>query len=242
MKVAVIGAAGNIGNALCVRLNENKEVIHAFAKNDVQMIKMVKNLPRLFIPSKNRSSYFDAADCHDVARTVRGEYGGNEKVDSVVYCVGHCPPGGFLDAIKTPLSKFSIEDFNREIDMHICGPLNVFQKFLPVVRDGGHFVFISSAATRLLTMPREQRPPIHIYHHLAAIAAEDALIEGMRMDPEVKKRGIKIDRIMPPAISDSPFHKVEGGPKLKVTVTTAQVIDAIVSSLTAVDHQDVLMI
>jgi NAD(P)-dependent dehydrogenase (short-subunit alcohol dehydrogenase family) len=212
MDILIFGAAGHIGSAVSKKLYDNNVVL---------------------APTKNR---------HDVA------FDDNEfdlelkSVGAVIYCVGHCPPSGFLDAIKYPLSQYSPEELDREIGMHILGPFKVFQQFLPAIRDGGHFVFMSSATTRILQMPRDERPPIHIYHHLAAIAAEDALIEGMRMDPEVKKRDIKIQRIVPPAIGDSPFHQVEGGPKLPVTVTTAEVVDAIIGSLSAQSHQDVLMV
>ena len=237
MKVAVIGAAGHIGKALCRRLKNEMMEVDAFTKTSEQSEQMDE------ATEINPRNFFDVSDRVDMHNTVLDEYIRDKKmIDAVIYCVGHCLPGGFLDAIKHPMSQYPIDDLDRELDMHIRGPFNVFQEFLPFVHDGGRFVFMSSAATRLLAMPREQRPPIHIYHHLAAIAAGDALIEGMRMDPELKKRGIMIDRIMPPAVSDSPFHQVEGGPKLPVTVTTAQVVDAIVSTLIAPCHQDVMMV
>ncbi|MFA6415034.1 MAG: hypothetical protein WC217_02615 [Candidatus Paceibacterota bacterium] len=168
----------------------------------------------------------------------------SKSVDAAIYCVGHCPPGGSLEAVSQPLSRYSPIKLQQEIGWHILGPFNVFQEFLPIVRDGGHFVFMSSAITRILQMPPITRPPIHPYHHIAVIVAEDALIEGMRMDPEVAKRGIKIHKIMPPAISDSPFHKTESdiGPRPPITVTTGEVVKAITKSLLALSHEDVLML
>ena len=209
-KIVVVGAAGHVGSAVFKRLSEMDEDVVSLDRGDYDVAARDILVPKSF------------------------------SFDALIYCVGHCPRGGFLDAIKRPLSQYPFEWFRREIDMHIWGPFNAFQEFLPRALDNSHFVFMSSAATRLLQMPRDARPPIHIYHHLAAIAAEDALIEGMRMDPEVKKRNIKIHRIAPPAIGDSPFHNGSEGPRPPMTVTTTSVVDAIVKSLLVGDHVDLI--
>lgn len=213
-KFIVFGAHGHVGSAVSSRLIEAGEDVSKVGKSDWEL------------GTSWRS-------CHIGETNLK-------SFDAAIYCVGHCPPGGFWEAVRYPLSQLSFSGLNQEVALHVTGPVQVFQDFLPAVRSGGCFVFMSSSATRLLQMPRDKRPPINIYHHLAVIAAEDALIEGMRMDPEVKQRGIKIHRIAPAAIGDSPFHS--GGPKLPVTVTTAEVVGAIVKSLDAEDHQDVVMV
>jgi len=229
MKTLVFGAAGHIGKHVCVKLAEAGTEVVALVKSSTQLITFEQHI---------LVSYYDVTTRQRGIDPVT-----TSPVGAIIYCVGHCPKGGFLSAISLPLSQFPADELAMELAMHVAGPLNVFQEFLPVMNDGGCFLFMSSAATRLLSVPREARPPIQIYHHLAAIAAEDALIEGMRMDPEVKRRGIKVHRIMPPAIRDSPFHEVSNGPKLPVTVTTAQVVDAIVSSgLPAQDHANITMV
>lgn len=211
MRVLVFGAGGHIGSAVSEKLYGRGHDVEALTKSDYNVI-------------TDRSS---------VARHL--------LLDVAIYCVGYCPPGGFLNEIKYPLSQYPPGGFDKEIERHVIGPFNVFQEFLPVMRASGCFIFMSSAATRLLQMPRDKRPPfLNIYHHLAVIAAGDALIEGMRMDPQTNARHIKIHKIMPPAIRDSPFH--EGGPELPVTVTTEQVVDAIVGCLSAKDHMDVFMV
>ena len=170
-----------------------------------------------------------------------GEITQPASLDAVICCVGHCPAGGFANAVARPLSQYNDFELMSGINMHIIGPFNVFQQVLTLLRSGACFVFMSSAATRLLQMPRDKRPPaLNIYPHLAVMAAEDALIEGMRMDPAVIDRDIKIHKIMPPAIGDSPFHR--GGPKLPTTVTTEEVVRAICSCLPARNHQDVNMV
>jgi NAD(P)-dependent dehydrogenase (short-subunit alcohol dehydrogenase family) len=163
-----------------------------------------------------------------------------KAVDAVLYAVGHCPADGFKEAVRYPLSEFPPSAFMRETDSHVRGPYNVYRQFLPVLRDGGKFIFMSSAATQLLLMPRDKRPlGLNIYAHLAVIAAEDVLIEGMRMDPETASRDIRIHRIAPPAIGDSPFHK--GMPPSPRAVTTSQVVAAIIGALTAETHMDVVL-
>lgn len=219
MHFIVFGAAGHIGSAVCNKLSARPGKDNTVSPWGRNIYDVAAKYGRVYLPS-------------------------SKSVDAIIYCVGHCPPGGFLEAVTVPLSQYSPVKFRKEIGWHIEGPFNVFQEFLPTMRDGGHMVFMSSAITRILHMPRATRPLFHPYHHIAVIAAEDALIEGMRMDPEVIKRGIKIHKIMPPAISDSPFHKTEidTGPRPSVTVTTDEVVAAIMKSLLAFTHEDVLLL
>ncbi len=151
-----------------------------------------------------------------------------QGLDGIVYAVGHCPPGGFMDAVKRPLSELPIGDYEREIGMHQVGVLNVFQYMLQNLNDGGCFVFISSAITRLKgKFPQGAHPD----YHASVIAAEDWLIEGMRRDPVVIERKLKIHRIAPAGV-DTPFH--EGGfvPKSQlfpVSVVAREVLQALAS-------------
>ena len=216
MRFIVLGAAGHIGSAVSRSLSKplGGHNVSAWPRSDYDVI---KKFGRATMPS-------------------------SKCVDAVIYCVGHCPSGGFPDAVSQPLSQYSPIRLQQEIAAHITGPFNVFQEFLPAMRDGGHLVFMSSAITRILQMSLAARPPIHPYPHCAAIEAENALIEGMRADPETVARGIKIHKIVPPAIIDSPFHRGTSEPKPPVTVTTDEVVLAIMKSLLALRHEDVLML
>ncbi|MGB9608792.1 MAG: SDR family NAD(P)-dependent oxidoreductase, partial [Minisyncoccia bacterium] len=134
------------------------------------------------------------------------------KLDGIIYAVGHCPPNGFQDAIKHPLSQLSLDKYRSEINMHQVGVLNVFQCMTPKLKDGGCFVFISSAITRL----KGQFPPfLQAHYHASVISAEDWLIEGMRNDPLIIKRKIKVHRVAPAAV-DTPFYQGYQGPKPKL--------------------------
>lgn len=153
-------------------------------------------------------------------------------VDAVIYCVGHCPAGGFVEAaIKHPLSTLPLEQYQREIAIHQIGVLNVFQQMLPKMRDGGCFVFLSSAITRL----KGNFPPfLNAHHHASVISAEDWLIEGMRHDPEVKRRNIKIHRIAPAAV-DTPFHHGEGQKPPAMISVEAVVTEIIAATQSGLD-------
>lgn len=198
-KVIVFGAGGSIGNKIvCDLLNKGNNVIASSREyGDVLLNcdEISKNIQ--IFPVKDVAKEFSLSGTDDV------DFSG---LDSVVYTVGHCPPDGFADEIKTPLSEVSIGKFRNEINMHQIGVLNVFQTMLPHLVDGGSFTFISSAITRVPEFP----PFMHPYHHVSVIAAEDELIKGMRHDPVVKERNIKIHRIAPGAV-DTPFHST--GPK-----------------------------
>lgn len=149
----------------------------------------------------------------------------NDGFDSVIYAIGHCPDGGFMEAVGTPLSQLPLETYKREIGMHQVGVLNVFQTMLPNLVDGGNMLFLSSAITR---MKGKFPPHIHADPHASVISAEDWLIDGMRHDTEVIRRNIKIHRIAPSAV-DTPFH--EKGqtpvPLIPIEVVVKAVVDAI---------------
>lgn len=147
--------------------------------------------------------------------------------DHVVYTVGHCPAGGFMEAVGTPLSQILLDTYINEISMHQVGVLNVFQAMLPHLVDSGSMLFISSAITRM-----KGKFPSHIHAdpHASVIAAEDWLIDGMRHDPEVQKRKIKIHRIAPSAV-DTPFHKEGQTPVPLIPIKT--VVDEVMEALSS---------
>lgn len=155
-------------------------------------------------------------------------------LDGIIYAIGHCPPNGFEDAIKYPLSQLPLEKYKSEIDMHQIGVLNVFQCMSQNLKDGGCFVFISSAITRL----KGQFPSfLQAHYHASVISAEDYLIDGMRHDPMIAERKIMVHRIAPTAV-DTHFHR-EGPkpPKLIPITTVAEEIIGALQSEECVDKQ-----
>jgi len=222
----VFGGGGHVGRHVC------KELVAQYP-SDLTVALTRTPVLKSVLPHGVSTGVYDVTSENSVS-----SYG---HIRAIIYCVGHCPTRGFAEAVRAPLSDYPSDGLLGEMEMHVFGVHRIFQKFLPLIDDGGSFTFMSSAATRLLLMPLLKRPPLHIYHHLAAVAAGQALVEGMRMDPAVKERGIKIHQIMPPAIIDSPFH--ENGPELPTTVTTRQVVDTIVSKALPADvHGDFNMV
>ncbi|OHA20103.1 MAG: hypothetical protein A2836_01435 [Candidatus Taylorbacteria bacterium RIFCSPHIGHO2_01_FULL_45_63] len=176
----------------------------------VDVIKDVADRERMEAYSNNFFDYFP---------------GNFNKLDGVIYAVGHCPPNGFPEAVKYPLSQLPLERYLNEINMHQVGVLNVFQCMLKNLKDGGCFVFISSAITRL----KGQFPPfLQAHHYASAISAKDWLVEGMRHDPITTRRRIKVHRLAPVAV-DSPFF--DGSPRPPEIIPISTVVDEIVLAL-----------
>ena len=94
------------------------------------------------------------------------------------------------------------------------------------ILDEGSFLFLSSAITRLSD---DQWPPfLQAHYHAGVISAEDWLIRGMRMDPEVMGRGVKIHRLAPAAIN-TPFH--QKGPQPPRLIPIPDVVEEIMDAL-----------
>ena len=223
-KYLVFGAAGSIGSAVALKLRANNHIVDGIIRrlnSDSERYQLLKDAGVLIHDGIDVSS-------NDLLWFGRGMKANNVKMDGFVYAVGHCPPCGFAEAISHLMSEYPLEQYRREIDMYQIGVLNVFQCMLPQVKDGGSFVFISSAITRL----KGKFPPfLHAHGYAGTKAAEDWLIDGMRHDPVVKKREIKIHRIAPAAV-DTPFHHGEGPqpPKLvPIEVVANQVVHALAS-------------
>lgn len=222
----VFGAAGSIGQEVVRQLIAADHRVIASVREHHQEIK--KELSR-------DGALVDVIE--DVAdRNTLVAYASNltdlYKLDGIIYAVGHCPPNGFPDAIKHPLSQLSLDKYRSEVNMHQIGVLNVFQCMVGNLQDGGCFVFISSAITRL----KGQFPPfLQAHYHASVISAGDWLVDGMRHDPVIVKRKIKVHRVAPAAV-DTPFH--HGGPKPQKLISISAVVEEIVHALESDQHVD----
>lgn len=238
---AVFGAAGSIGKAVVRELlaDSDDHSVCAFTHSYCRSVNIENyeerrtRLSLMIVAVENRddleheSNYFSGK--------LKG-YPRSTAFDGIIYTVGHCPPDGFPEAIRYPLSQLPVENYLKEIQMHQIGALNVFQVFLKNLNDGGCFLFLSSAITRL----KGQFPPfLQCYHYASAIASEDWLIEGMRNDPAVIERGIKIHRIAPAAV-DTPFHRP--GPKPPRLIPMSEVVEEIVAALQSDIHVDKMIL
>ncbi len=215
----VFGASGSIGREVSARLHRDGHIVIVCSKgiNPTLIGSMMDSVWNV-ADRKEMQNYADVFKKRD-------------RVDAIVYAVGHCPPNGFAEAIRYPLSQLPLENLTREINMHQVGVLNVFQLMLEHLNDGGCFVFLSSAITRL----KGQFPPfLQAYHYASAISAEDWLIDGMRFDPTVKQRGIRIHRLAPVAV-DTPFFGEHKPPEI---IPISRVVDEVVDVLDSQKNVD----
>lgn len=215
----VLGAAGSIGQEVVYRLLSTRHRVLALVREHHKVIR--RELP-------HNGAIVDVIE--DVAdREALETYANNLShlydLDGIVYAVGHCPPNGFPGAIEHPLSQLPLDQYRREIDMHQIGVLNVFQCMRRNLKDGGCFVFISSAITRL----KGQFPPfLQAHYHASVIAAEDWLVDGMRHDPMITDHRIKVHRLAPAAV-DTPFH--HGGPQPPKLIPISTVVEEVIQAL-----------
>ena len=235
-KVLVLGARGSVGRQTVAWLAKAGHKVIAAARfnreGEPQVGEELLQLgAELVVPLAEVS---DPMEMSELAAYV-SEAGG---VDAVVYAVGHCPAGGFKPAVSRPLSKFPLEELERECAMHILGPKVALDAFLDCMTRGGCFIFISSAITRM----RGKLPVgAHAEYHGASISAMNWLIDGMRKDPEVREWGVKIHRLAPGAL-DTPFHDKNGpGPALLPVGFLVDAIRACLEATDNVDEQDTLV-
>ena len=218
----VFGAAGSIGSRIVNELVSSGHRVIASVRSKHESTALNLLSDRVWIQYDDDVADREKLDRYTLFKKLF------DHIDGVIYAIGHCPPGGFPDAIKYPLSQLPLSEYRREIDMHQVGVLNVFQRCAPKIEIGGCFVFISSAITRL----RGNFPPfLQAYHHASVIDAEDWLIDGMRHDPLVVERKIKIHRLAPAAV-DTPFHQAGPRPPKLISIDTvvAEVVSAIESN------------
>jgi NAD(P)-dependent dehydrogenase (short-subunit alcohol dehydrogenase family) len=218
MKTCLIfGAGGSIG----------REVAQTLFKSGNRVIASVRRPLKQPDPSRAGVIYEvleDVADRNSM-EALADRLVSEHPLDAVIYAVGHCPPDGFRDAISRPLSELPLKTYMDEVGMHQVGALNAFQCLSGMVVEGGCFVFLSSAITRL----RGKFPPfLQAYHYASVIAAEDWLIEGMRHDPMTAKRRIKVHRLAPIAV-DTHFHR--SGPKPPRLLPIGAVVEEILHAL-----------
>jgi NAD(P)-dependent dehydrogenase (short-subunit alcohol dehydrogenase family) len=247
-KHIVFGAGGHVGSHIVRQLVANGDYVCAVCHTNEQVARLEGEFYRqssehptkvvITRPCSVQSGLELWSETQDTRIALEGS-------NSLIYAVGHCPPGGFANEVDRPLSSLPLFRMEDELFMHVYGPLNVFRNISKFLSPGSHIVFMTTAATRLLQAPDAAVPPkVQIYGHLAAIAAQDALVVGMRRDPITIGQGFKINRVGPPAIIDSPFHdcKMPEGMRSPITVTTKDVVDTVMASLQTEKHHDAIML
>jgi short-subunit dehydrogenase len=195
---AVIGATGNLGSPIAEQLYEMGANVHALARSDEDLESLAKHKAK-----ENFHCY--PVDVRDT--TLLGTaLPMLPKLDGLVYCIGHCPPRGFDDEIEHPLSEVPTEKLSRDIRNHVLYLVHTFKYFASknLFNANAHIVVIGSAITRLTenTCP----PWLHAWHYIAANAAKEVIVRGMRHDPFSKRLKLLIHYLAFGAVN-TPFHE-----------------------------------
>ncbi len=224
----VFGARGSIGSVIVrALLNQGHEVVACMRYVDEDPVR--EELAAYGAAVGILEDVSEPAELRAFHHKWDGEY------DGIIYSVGHCPPNGFPDAVKHPLSELPLATSDNENRMHVRGPICVFQEFAGKLSRGGSFVFISSKITRLADDDILAKLPFGF--HIGAIENMNCLIFQMRRDPIVLKNEINVYRIVPPAV-DTSFH--HGGPRPPAIVSTEAVTHKVLLALAGeTDSEDV---
>lgn len=212
--VLVVGGTGSIGKAVVAALLREGAHVRVLTRYERRARHKLADLLQEYNSKDIEDDRLDISETDVIANKdlwkvhhffhVSEEDEGESSLNAIVYTVGHCPPGGFDEAVKTPLTEQTGFQLRQELDLHVIGLGNVASELIPCLMPGGHLLVISSAITRLTD---EQCPPwLHAGHYAAAKAAQDELVRWLRRDPLVKENKILIHRLAPAAV-DTPFHQ-----------------------------------
>ena len=231
----IVGGTGSIGSVVVDTLAARKATVHVFSRGE----------RKTFTSGRNRTG-FGQASVYDylcdvtIATQVEKcflQYFNQQDptLDGIVYCVGHCPPGGFDKAIEVPLSNMSLSYFMEEHNRQVVGLFNTLRQFQSQIKPLGNVVVVGSAITRLT--PDDCPPFLHAWQYSAAKAAQLKVTHGFRCDPAFKGKDIRFTHISPIAV-DTPFHEgCQHNPPAKVSIE--RVIKEIVSGLSRTISADV---
>ena len=207
-KFVVFGAAGSVGLALTTLLSRmGASTIFAVVKDAAQQ----ERLNKIVMERELLRCFVRVADVRNIeqirtfAQSLRNPIVG---LSGVIYAVGHCPPGGIMAEVGTPLDRLPSEKLVIDHDLHVVGLQNVTRGILPLLRFGAHVVVIGSAVTRLprFGLPANLFNKFHAGSYAQAKAAQLELVRWWQRSPTVKSVGVFVDYLGFGAI-DTPFHR-----------------------------------
>lgn len=125
--LVVTGGSSGIGAAIVRRLAPHRSIVNV---DRVAMPEPVSNVTDVL------ADLSSAEGVRQVASEVRALAG--EGIAGVVHCAG-------VATSVTPLAEMDVEEWRRAIDVNLIGAIAMGQFFGPMVRDGGRWVYVSSA-------------------------------------------------------------------------------------------------
>ncbi len=142
----VTGASRGIGRAIALRLAQagNAVVVH-YGNNRESAAEVVAKIERNGgVAFAVQADVGSVADINRLYGTLKEELSrrfGEARFDILVNNAGI--------VVRTPLEETGEEQFDRIFSVNVKGPFFMIQRALPLLRDGGRIINISSVVTRL---------------------------------------------------------------------------------------------
>ncbi len=237
-KIAVFGASGNLGRPITYGLLDKGAVVCAFAR---RLSGLVQLRADNVAAEPDNLLLFDESvlNLHALARR-QHSLPSLSGLDGYVYCVGQCPPQGFDREVSRPLTQLLPKALEWEIDRHAVGLVQAHSYLVAheLLRRGGRVVVIGSAITRLeeSTCP----PWLNSWHYLAANAAKEALVRGLRHNPATRHWELRIHYLAFGAVNTPFHHGCEHKPPAMLEVD--EVVEEVLAALCSEEilHKQVL--
>lgn len=236
-KLLLAGASGSIGRSIALRLlNDGYSLLlHVRSLRKAEAIRDM--LEREGVTDNFSFVTFDIRDSvESINESIKNI---SDSLSSALYFIGNCPPAGFDDAVATPMSQLAVKTFQDDLDIHPIGLMKFYQATLPLMTKEGSYVIGSSAITRFT--PQTMPPWVNVFGHIAVIAAEHKIVDGMRHELlQANNRNIKVHHIMPGGV-DTDFHRgcVHQAPAY---VSINQVVDAVIAAIDSNSNVDTQLV
>ncbi|MEU6410877.1 SDR family oxidoreductase [Microbispora sp. NPDC046933] len=115
------------------------------------------------------------------------------------------------------IDRTTPEEFDRLIALNVRAPFFIIQRALPLLRDGGRIINISSADTR-----------IAIARELAYSMAKGAInVLGRTLAHAVGERGITVNTVAPGVTDTEPNAWIHSSPEIEALTATASALNRI---------------
>lgn len=183
----ITGASRGLGRNTAIAIARNGgDVVLTFRGNADEAqaaVAKIEALGRRAVALQLDTGEVDSfADFVERLRVALREYWQREDFDHLVNNAGH--------GDTALIAYTTVAQFDRLVDVHFKGVFFLTQALLPVIRDGGRIVNISTGLTRFA------------YPGYAAYAAAKAAVEtlGLYMSKELGPRGIAVNTVAPGAI------------------------------------------
>jgi len=182
----VTGASRGIGRAIALRLAQAGNIVAVhYGTNRDAADEVVARIERNGGASfALQADVGNVADINKLYETFKGELSrrfGEERFDILVNNAGI--------VIRSPLEETSEEQFDHQFSVNVKGPFFMVQRALPLLRDGGRIVNISSVVTRLAN------PGVAAYSMTKGAINTMTLLLAAQLGP----RGITVNAVAPGA-------------------------------------------